>query len=129
MSSNRSNWKGVERKVAGLLSQHEECERVPVSGRTGKKGMESPDIASDRYAIEIKSRAPARPGGSAIIPKWLGAALKQANASRQSGHMAAIVILHETGKRHDNDLVLMSLKDFRQLDWFLDWFTGPDDLK
>ena len=59
-------WKHTERHLAASLGG----ERVPVSGRTGEKGQEAPDIAHDRYAIEVKHRQKARPMGSAAIPKW-----------------------------------------------------------
>jgi len=75
-------WKHTERELAKRLNG----ERVPVSGRTGEKGREAPDINHDRFAIEVKQRKKPRPGGSSTIPKWMAEAMKQAEASRQPHH-------------------------------------------
>jgi len=104
-------WKHTERELAKRLNG----ERVPVSGRTGEKGREAPDIDHESWSIEVKQRKKPRPGGSASIPKWQVEALDQANASRKDYHLGAIVILHQTGWRHDADIVMMSFKDFVRL--------------
>lgn len=100
-----ATWKHTERELASRLHG----ERVPVSGRTGDKGQESPDIAHEDWAIEVKHR------GKGIIPKWLQDAMVQAEKSRKAHHLGAIVILHEKNSRHDKDLVMMSFKDFLRI--------------
>lgn len=105
------SWKSVERQLAKRMNG----ERVPVSGRTGARGQESPDIAHDEFAIEVKTRQRAKPGRSATVPLWIGYALDQAEKSRLPHHKAAIVIIHEKGRAHDNDLVFMSLADFERI--------------
>lgn len=79
-------------------------ERVPVSGR--QRG-DAPDIKHDWLSLEVKDRK--------RLPAWLHDAMAQAQASKRGDQLPA-VILHEAGKRHSKDMVLMSLEDFKE--WF-----------
>ena len=51
------------------------------------------------------------------LPQWLRAAVEQAQRNADDGGVP-LVVLHETGRRHDNDVVLMRLADFER--WFGD---------
>lgn len=93
------SWKACERAIAALVGG----ERVPVTGRA--RG-DQPDIHHPAYAFEIKHRK--------SIPDWLKDALAQALASRRDEQLP-IVVLHEAGKRHTTDLVLMRFADWLQL--------------
>lgn len=107
-------WKNVERLFAARLGG----ERVPVTGRTGAKGMESPDIMHERYSIEIKMRDPKAASGAGL-PKWLQHAHEQAQASRKPYHLAAISIIHHKNQRLSKAMVQMSFEDFLKLDALL----------
>ncbi|MBC7233107.1 MAG: hypothetical protein H5T68_07715 [Chloroflexi bacterium] len=87
-------WKQAERTIAKRLGGR----RVGCTGRA--------DVTSDWLSIEVKTRK--------RLPEWLRAALEQ--ASLDAGDKLALVVLHETGQRHDNDLVVLRLRDFEG--WF-----------
>lgn len=95
-----ATWKRTERAVAGRLGGR----RVPVSGRGG-----GPDVEHSWLAIEVKSRRK--------LPQWLQKAMDQALAAARLSQLP-VVVLHEHGQRHLNDLVLMRLHDFEA------WFGG-----
>lgn len=97
-------WKLTERAVASRLGGH----RVPVSGRG--RG-DAPDVALDWLVVEVKHRK--------RLPKWLREAMCQAKAASGLSQLP-IVVLHEAGQRHDEDLVVLALKDF------VEWFGQPD---
>lgn len=97
-----SSWKNTERQIASRLGGV----RVPVTGRG--RG-DAPDIQHPAYAVECKHRK--------TIPNWLHDAFAQAKASVRDEQLP-IVVLHESGKRHDDDYVVVRLADFR------DWFGG-----
>ena len=61
------------------------------------------DVRTDELDAEYKHRA--------ALPKWLVDAAKQAVANARDGRIP-LLVLHEKGRRHDNDLVVMRLKDF-----------------
>lgn len=90
------DWKRTERKIADRLGG----KRVPVTGRA--RG-DAPDIAHDRFALEVKHRR--------LLPAWLSDAMAQAIASC-SGRRIPVVILHQHGHHHDNDFVVLRFKDF-----------------
>lgn len=104
-------WKEVERKVAEKLGG----ERVPVSGRTGERGMTAPDVRHDMWALEIKHR-------TGDIPKWMGKALVQAEASKHGGHVAPVAVFHLAGQRIDESLCVLRLKDLA----FIQALIEPD---
>jgi len=93
------SWKRTERKIAERLGG----KRVPVTGRA--RG-DVPDIDHDRFALEVKHRR--------LLPAWLYDAMNQAIASRK-GLRIPVVILHQHGKHHDHDLVVLQLKDFMEI--------------
>jgi hypothetical protein len=92
-------WKNTERAIASIVGG----KRVPITGR--QRG-DVPDIDHDNYSIEVKHRKK--------LPSWIQDAMDQAIQSSR-GNKAPIVILHEHGKRHDNDYVIISLKNFNLL--------------
>lgn len=101
-ATSRARWKRTEREVADKLGGR----RVPVSGRT--RG-DVPDVAHDRYAIEVKHRE--------SLPQWIKEAMLQAIACRKTAAQIPLVVLHEKGKRHDDDLCVVRMRD---LSAFLD---------
>lgn len=89
-------WKKSERAVAKRLNGR----RQGAVGRTGA------DVLNDWLAVEVKHRR--------RLPAWLKDALTQARTG--AGDRLPIVVLHEAGQRHADDLVLVRLADFE--DWF-----------
>ena len=89
-------WKRVERAVAKRLN----ATRQGVTGRRG------PDVLSGWLSVEVKHRK--------RLPAWLKDALTQAQCG--AGDRLALVVLHECGRRHADDLVVLRLADFE--DWF-----------
>jgi len=94
-------WKAAERAIA----------RVLAGVRVGPTGEATPDVESDWLSVEVKTRK--------RLPDWLLEAMQQAHANRR-GDRLAVVILHQVGARHDDDLVLLRLADFR------DHFVGTN---
>jgi molybdopterin synthase catalytic subunit len=94
-------WKACERAVAKRLGG----QRVPITGRG--RG-DAPDVAAEGLAVEVKERRQ--------LPQWIREAGEQAKAAAKVGELP-VVILHELGRRHDGDLVLMVLSDFEA--WLL----------
>ena len=100
-------WKATERRIAKYLGG----ERVPITGR--QRGS-APDIKHEWLSIEVKQRD--------SLPAWVHDAMDQAIQSAmkpalQIHGQLPVVILHETGKRIEDDYVVMRLQDFR--DWFV----------
>lgn len=104
------SWKASERAVANVLGGR----RVPVTGRA--RG-DVPDVAHRWLSIEVKSRE--------SLPKWLLEAMSQARAAAGISQLP-IVVLHEVGTRHANDLVVLRLADFTA--WFVSDLTPPGDM-
>ena len=102
----RATWKRTEREVAARLNG----KRVPITGR--QRG-DVPDVAHDWLSIEVKHRR--------IVPAWLSDAMAQADAANKAGDRLPVVVVHEEGKRHDDNLVVMRLGDF------VAWFGGESD--
>ena len=96
-------WKATERAVAAMIGG----KRVPITGR--QRG-DVPDIQHPWLSPEIKHRQ--------TLPAWIHDAISQAIAAAKSDQLP-IVVLHEKGKRHTSDLVVMQLGDFQ------DWFGDP----
>jgi hypothetical protein len=90
-------WKAVERAVARRLGGR----RVPVTGRGG-----APDVEHERLAVEVKHRKE--------LPRWLKHAMVQAEAAARDGKVP-VVVLHERGQRHADDLVVLRLGDLEEL--------------
>lgn len=95
-------WKATERKIASILGGR----RVPITGR--QRG-DVPDVAHDWLAIEIKHKQK--------LPDWVKDALDQAIASNPTGSKLPVAILHESGERFDQAMVVIKLGDF--VDWFV----------
>ena len=89
-------WKQTERAIAKRLGG----ERVGPSGRA------TADVLTDALAIEVKTRK--------TLPRWLLDAMAQATAVASDGRLP-IVVLHQVGQRHDDDLVVLRLADFEGL--------------
>lgn len=92
-------WKETERSIARILN----------GKRTSSQGLGSavPDVVSSAYSVEVKHRE--------HLPEWLKAAMTQSVNNCRNG-LLPLVVLHECGQRHDNDLVMVRLDDFVQ--WF-----------
>ena len=93
-------WKNAEKKVAEYLGG----ERVTRGADFGKSDC---DVRHPVFAIEVKERK--------LVSQFLIDVVKQAD-KYNNGRQLSIGVLHEKGERHDNDLVLVRLSDFR--DWF-----------
>jgi len=90
-------WKAVERKLARRFG----------TTRVGARDDVQMDIDAGHLSIEVKHRDK--------LPKWIKDAVVQ--AIRNAGvSQLPIVILHESGQRHDNDIVMMRLKDYEE--WY-----------
>jgi hypothetical protein len=86
-------WKQTERAIARRLN----ATRQGAVGRTGA------DVVNDWLAVEVKHRR--------RLPQWLKDALTQARAG--ACDRLPIVVLHEAGQRHSDDLVVLRLADFQ----------------
>ena len=101
-----TSWKRTERRTAAILGGR----RVPVSGR--QRG-DVPDVTHPWLSVEVKHRQ--------SLPAWILGAMSQARAAARSDQLP-VAILHESGQRHADNLVLVRLADFR------DWFGDPVEL-
>ncbi len=86
-------WKAHER----------ECGRRLGGTRVGPSGTSTADVVNPYLAVECKERK--------TLPDWLKDAISQAVKAAR-GEQVPIVCLHEMGRHHDNDIVLIRLKDF-----------------
>jgi hypothetical protein len=91
-------WKATERAIAHRLGG----ERLPVNGRGDR-----PDVQHPVFAVEVKHRR--------TLPTWLKAAMAQARRGAGAGQLP-VVVLHEAGSRHADDIVCVRLEDFAE--WF-----------
>jgi hypothetical protein len=96
-----SEWKATERFIAEQLGGR----RVPITGR--QRG-DAPDIAHDRWSIEVKRRS-----GVHAFPMWLVTALEQADAANPGDKVSLVVVehAHGSGRRKDH-YALLRLPDF-----------------
>jgi len=94
-----AQWKETERQVARRLGG----QRVPITGR--QRG-DAPDVEHPLWSVEVKHRR--------VIPSWLHNAMAQAIAAVRDNQVA-IVVLHEAGRLHDNDYVVVRMKDWVEL--------------
>jgi hypothetical protein len=97
--TNRDRWKRTERQIAGLIGG----QRVPVTGRA--RG-DAPDIAHERFSVEVKERAQ--------LPGWLHDAMAQAVAAAR-GEQLPVAILHERGQRYRECYAVIRLADLAGL--------------
>lgn len=70
-------------------------------------GLRTPDVELTWLSVEIKHRKK--------LPNWLEEAMIQAETNASDGKLP-VVVLHEANRRHDNDLVMLRLSEFRE--WF-----------
>ncbi len=89
--------KAHERAMAGRLNGQ----------RVGVTGLATQDVDCGRLSIECKSRKE--------LPAWLLDAVQQARRNARAEQLA-VVILHQVGRRHDGDLVVLRLCDWEQ--WY-----------
>ena len=97
-------FKHTERTIARLLG----------GKRTGHTG--GADVTVDWLCVEVKHRA--------SVPAWLRGAVAQAKRNALALQLP-IAIIHEHGSLHAEDLVVMTLADFR--DFFGDVSTQGGD--
>ena len=88
-----TTWKAVERAVARLLGGE----------RVGCTGKATPDVVTERLAVEVKHRAK--------LPKWLMAAMEQSERNAPEDKVP-VVVLHEKHQKHCQDLVILRLAHF-----------------
>ena len=74
--------------------------------RAGPTGKTGPDVLHPMFSIEAKERK--RP-----LPKEIRDAMAQSVAAARPGQLP-IVVWHVLGQRHDEDMVMMRLRDFEQ---------------
>ena len=85
-------WKACERAIARILG----------GKRVGATGTNSPDVVTDRFAVEVKMRR--------TFPHEVWAAMDQ--AEQNAGKRMPLVVMHRHGARHEYDLVVLRLADF-----------------
>lgn len=90
-------WKANERAIAKRLGGQ----------RVGNRGSNTEDVAHRWLSIEVKSRR--------ALPAWLLEAVAQARRNSPPSRLP-VVVLHQVGQRHANDLVVLTLGDFEE--WF-----------
>ena len=96
-----TTWKSVERAIARKVGGERMSNHA--------LGLQTPDVETEIWSIEVKHRK--------TLPKWLHDSISQAETNASEGKLP-LVVLHEKNQRHDNDLVLVRLRDF--VDWFGD---------
>lgn len=97
----KTTWKATERAISKRLAGQ----------RVGNQGAATPDVVTPWCSIEVKHRKE--------LPAWLQDAMRQAVANARPETLP-VVILHQCGQRHDNDLVMLRLRDFQE------WFGEPE---
>jgi hypothetical protein len=91
VSKNRKKAKKVERAIAKRLKGR----------RVGILGQE--DVLTDQFVVEVKTRK------KFVALSWYQQAAKNAKGK------IPLVIVHISNKHHNNDLVILSLKDFEKI--------------
>lgn len=109
MGKQTSTWKAHERATARALG----------GVRVGPVGRAGADVVSDWAAVECKSRA--------ALPAWLKNAVRQSEAAACTftSPRLPLVVLHEVGGLHAEDLVVVPLSAFRA--WFGEWRGAGDE--
>jgi len=90
-------WKALERHVAKTFGGQ----------RVGNRGTNTEDVSHGWLSVECKHRA--------SIPSWLKLAMWQARTNAAADKLP-VVILHESGARHTDNLVVIRMADFQE--WF-----------
>ena len=70
-------------------------------------GMRTPDVETPNFTIEVKHRKQ--------LPQWIEEAMRQAVRNATPDKLP-LLVLHERGRHHGNDLVVVRLSDFQE--WF-----------
>jgi len=96
MRQSKSTWQRHERHIAAAVG----------GSRTGNTGTAGADVVTDAYSIECKSWR--------RLPAKVVAALQQAERTATGGRVA-VAVLHEVGRRHEQDLVVLRWRDFADL--------------
>jgi hypothetical protein len=91
-------WKHAERRIAAITG----------GTRVGNQGRHvgAEDVAHDRLSLECKHRA--------ALPTWLHEAMRQAERNAPTGKLA-VAVLHESGQRYDDSLVVIRLSELVKL--------------
>lgn len=105
-------WKAVERQIASIIGGV----RVPITGR--QRG-DAPDVDHPFLSVEVKERQ--------TLPSWLHEAMAQARAAKKTTDKHPVVILHEKGKQHAYDYVVMPLGIF--VGWVLRIVKENEELR
>lgn len=90
-------WHAVQRRI---------CKRLGVE-HVGHLGVEGPDGEDEALVVEVKHR-------SKELPKYLAEPVEKIQAEAGDDRIG-IVVIHTKYGRHDDDLVIMTLKTFE--DW------------
>lgn len=90
-------WKATERMTARMLGGQ----------RVGNRGTNTEDVSHGWLSVECKHRKE--------IPSWLKLAMWQARTNAAADKLP-VVILHESGARHTDNLVVIRMADFQE--WF-----------
>lgn len=91
-------WKAVERRVAKKLG----AVRIPVTGE-----RDGADLSNALFAYQVKSRA--------TIPGWLTTWLAGITGTAARDARIGALILHRPGQDVDDAVVVVRLKDWRDL--------------
>lgn len=92
-------WKGLEHHVAEAIK----------GKRTSAPYRNAPDVTNNWLVVECKARQE--------LPQWIVEAVNNAKRHSHDGQLG-IAVLHEKGKHHKNDLVVLTFGDFQS--WFGD---------
>lgn len=92
-----TTWKRRERQVAAILG----------GKRTGPTGRDDVDVQHPLVAVEVKARK--------ALPVWAMQCLEQARSARSAGGKPPIAVLIGRGMRIDDGLVVITVRDFRDL--------------
>lgn len=90
-------WKNTERHVAKAFGGQ----------RVGNSGRNTEDVSHGWLSCEVKHRD--------VLPSWLKLAMWQARTNAAADKLP-VVILHESGQRHTDNLVVIRMADFQE--WF-----------
>ena len=95
--SDRERWKRAERRIAEILGG----ERVPI---TGRHSGDVSDVKHDLFSIEVKTKKRHYQG--------LVQAMEQAVKASKRENTLPLVVVHESGRQHRSDHVIMRMGDF-----------------
>ena len=100
-------WKNTERAIARRLGGRRTSHR--------NLGIGAPDVVAGEFSVEVKHRK--------ALPAWLTDGMAQARHYATDGQLA-LLVLHEAGRRHDGDMVVLRLDDFER--WFGEMEASDD---